>query len=171
MPKAQEDTSQEVGGERTLPEGFNLKTVSTDCSGEKYEVDVPQAESLDAILAAYKTLGKNGEEILLAIWNAGNEQGAKQGQKNLVRTAIAAEEGVEEAIGKHKSVARQFIQGAPRGGGGTRHESGLTKKQREALGGAVAVEMARTGKAPSVARMDEIATELGIDPAQLHQSD
>ncbi len=164
---AEQDTV--TGGERALPEGFVLKNVNTDCSGTKYDVEAPQAESLDSILAAYKALGKNGEEILLAIWNAGNEQGAKQGQKNLVRTAIAADEGVDEAIAKHHSVARQFIQGAPRGGGGARHESGLTKKQREALGSAVATEMARTGGAPSKARMDEIATELGIDPSQLNQ--
>lgn len=166
----QANDSPEAGKERALPEGFILKTVNTDCSGQKYDVEAPQAESLEAILAAYTKLGKNGEEILLAIWNAGNEQGAKQGQKNLVRTAIAADEGVDDAIAKHQSVARQFIQGAPRGGGGARHESGLTKKQREALGSAVATEMARTGGAPSKARMDEIATELGIDPTQLHQA-
>ena len=155
-------------GPRALPEGFTFKTVSTECAGHKYEVEAPQAESLAAILAAYKTLGKNGEEILLAIWNSGNEQGAKQGQKNLVRKALEDDDGdVEAAVAKHQEVARQFIQGAPRGGGGPRHESGLTKKQREALGSAVATEMARTGGPPTKDRMNEIATELGINPSDL----
>lgn len=155
--------------ERTLPNGFTLKSVPTSASGHNYNVDVPQAESLDAIRAAYETEGKSFDEIMLALWNAGNEQGAKQGQKEQVRKAI--EEGDEakiaEAIEAHQESARGFIQGAPRGGGGARHESGLTKKQREALGTAVAMEMANTGKAPSKARMDEIAAELGIDPEQL----
>ena len=166
MSEETEGTVQ--SGPRSMPEGFNLKTVATECGGHKYDVEVPQAESLAAILAAYKTLGKNGEEILLSIWNSGNEQGAKQGQKNLVRKALEEDGGdVNAAVAKHQEVARQFIQGAPRGGGGPRHESGLTKKDREALGSAVATEMARTKGMPSKARLEEIAAELGIDPSQL----
>ncbi len=167
MPKNAE-AGVATGGPRTLPEGFTLKLVSTDCSGHKYEVEVPQADSLQAILDAYATLGKNGDEILLAIWNSGNAQGGKQGQKNLVRKALETEDGdVDAAVAQHQDVARQFIQGAPRGGGGPRHESGLTKKEREAFGGAVAIDMGKTGAPPDNARMREIAEGLGIDPDAL----
>jgi len=166
-----EETVEAPSGVRELPKGFSLKTVATACGDYKYEVEAPQADSLEALLGAYKALGKPGEEIILAIFNSGNEQGAKQGQKNLVRKALE-EHGVDsdevaDAVAKHQEVARQFIQGAPRGGGGPRHESGLTKKQREALGSAVATEMARTGGPPNQARMVDIAKELGIDPSQL----
>jgi hypothetical protein len=165
----------------TLPNGFSLKAVETEAAGHKYTVEVPQAESLQAVLDAYKEAGKNGEEILLAIWNSGNEQGAKQGQKTPVREAVEGpdgeqgegeekttkEERIQKAVEKHQAAARQFIQGAPRGGGGQKHESGLTKKQREDLGTKIAMEMATTGAMPSRARMEEIAKELGIDPAAM----
>ena len=152
---------------RALPEGFTLKSCSTQAAGHSYTVECPQADSLKAIRDAYKAAGKNYEEIVLAIWNAGNEQGAKQGQKDPVRKAVDAGKGVEEAVGKHQKAAKGFIQGAPRGGGGARHVSGYTKAQREALGTAMALEMATTGAMPSEARMGEIATELGLDPANL----
>lgn len=157
--------------ERTVPEGFNLKTCPTAASGHSYEVEALQADSLQAILDAYQAEGKNGEEILCSIWNAGNEQGAKQGQKDPVRKAVDAEDSTEEsvasAVEKHQEVARGFIQGAPRGGGGARHASGLTKAQRTALGTAVATEFSTTGSGPTKGRMDDICKELGIDPGQL----
>ena len=154
--------------ERTLPQGFTLKTgVPTTASGLKYNVDVPQAESLQAIQEAYEADGKNYEEVMLAIWNAGNEQGAKQGQKQPVRIAVEEDDGVEEAVTKHQKAASGFIQGAPRGGGGARHESGLTAKERTALGTEVAMEYSRTGAMPTKARLEEIAEKLGISPASL----
>ena len=158
-------------GPRALPGGFTLKTVPTSCGGHKYDVEVAQGGSLQAYLDAYKALGRNGEEIILAILNSGNEQGAKQGQKDLVRKALeefrAESDEVAAAVGKHQETAKQFIQGAPRGGGGPRHESGLTKKEREAFGGAVATEMASTGSSPSQDRLTEIAKTLGINPSLL----
>ena len=153
--------------ERALPEGFTLKDCATTAAGHKYTVQAPQAESLAAIQAGYEAEGKNYEEVMLAIWNAQNEQGAKQGQKEAVRKAVEDDGDVDAAVAKHQSAAKGFIQGAPRGGGGVRHESGLTKKQREELGTAVALEMNRTGGMPTKARMDEIATELGINPTDL----
>lgn len=174
-----------------LPAGMTLKPVQTEAAGYSYEVEVVQADSLQAILEAYKAEGKNGEEIILAIWNAGNEQGGKQGQKTPVREAaealaklravpedaqdeayleklVAAEAALTEAVTKHRDNARQFIQGAPRGGGGQKHESGLTQKKRTELGTAVALKMAMKGGKPlSEAEMGAILTELGIDPEQL----
>ena len=174
-----------------LPPGMTLKPVQTEAAGYTYEVEVVQAESLQVILDAYKAEGKNGEDILTAIWNSGNEQGGKQGQKTPVREAAealaklkrvpeedqdeaylekleAAEAALAEAVQKHRDNSRQFIQGAPRGGGGQKHESGLTQKQRTAIGTAVGLKMAHKGGKPlTEAEMGEILAELGIDPAQL----
>lgn len=170
--------TQETKARTELP-GMALKRVETETSGIKYEVEVLQAESLQAILDAYKAQGKNGEEVLVGVFNAANEQSAKQ-QKGKVRSAIEAaekagtapedDEAVQAAIEEHQAKAPGFLIGAPRGGGGKRHESGLTAKQRTELGTAVAMEMARTGQPPSKARMDEIAKELGIDPSALAHS-
>ena len=154
-------------GDRALPEGFTLVERGTTAGSHKYVVEFPQAESLEAIQTAYEAEGKNYAEIMLAIWNKGNEQGAKQGQKEAVRKAVEDEGDVGEAVAKHQATAKGFIQGAPRGGGGARHESGLTAKQREAYGTAVVMEMQRTKGAVPKARMDEIAENLGIDPSQL----
>jgi len=152
--------------DRTLPDGFTLKAVETTAEGFKYTVEVPQAESLDAVMAFYEAQGKNPEEVLLAIWNAGNEQGSKQGGKGEVRAAIKehgpdSPEG-EKAIAGHQENAQGYIQGAPRGGGGARHESGLTRKQRDALGTAVADHLAKEGTMPTQADMREIAKALEI---------
>lgn len=68
---------------------------------------------------------------------------------------------VTEAIATAIETGRTFIQGAPRGGGGTRHESGLTAKQREALGSAIALDLARGVKLTDK-RKKEIAEEIGI---------
>lgn len=154
--------------EGALPEGFTLKEgIQTTAAGFKYPVDAPQAVSLKAIEDEYVKQGKNYEEVMLAIWNAGNEQGAKQGQKQAVRVAVEEDGDVAEAVLKHQASARGFIQGAPRGGGGARHESGLTAKERTALGTAVALEYSREGKMPTRDRMDEIAADLGISPGSL----
>ena len=147
--------------ERTLPDGFILKAVETTAQGVTYEVEVPQAESIDAVRAFYEAEGKNPDEVLLAIWNAGNEQGAKQGMKQAVRDA-EGDEAVQAAIAAHKENARLYVQGAPRGGGGARHQSGLTKKQREEFGTKVAEAMIAKGGALSKAEMEELAGELGL---------
>lgn len=163
--------------ERTLPDGFHLKAVETDAAGFKYPVEVPQSDSLTAILEAYEKEGKNGEEILRDLWNSGNEQGAKQGPKGPVRDAVAALaadpenpdllKARDEAVVKAQEAARTFIQGAPRGGGGARHPSKLTKAQRTELGSKVGMIFATTGKAPTQAQMLEICEEMEIDPAAL----
>lgn len=157
-----------MAAQRTLPDGFTLETVETSASGVKYAVEVPKAESLDAIRAAYEAEGKNPDEVLLAIWNAQNEQGAKQGQKQAVRVAVKEHgkdsDEVADAIESHQNAARQYIQGAPRGGGGARHESGLTKKEREALGTGVAMFVAENGRPPNEEELHAIAEEEGIDP-------
>jgi len=158
-----------MAGERTLPIGFTLKPVETKAGGVAYTVEVPQAESIQAVRDFYTAEGKNPDEVILSIWNSGNEQGAKQGQKERVRQAGDDPTKLAEAIADHQASAKVFIQGAPRGGGGggTTHPSGLTQKQRVALGNAVAMEMATSGSAPTEGRMDEICGELGIDPKHL----
>lgn len=156
--------------ERAMPEGFTLMTVNTAAAGVTYPVEVLQGDSLQAWLDAYAADGKNGAEIICKILNSDNAQGGKQGQKTPVREAIEQnkpQEEIDAAIAKHQAQARGFLQGAPRGGGGARHESGLTKKQRTDLGTAVAMEYATTGKGPSKDRMSEIASELGINMADL----
>lgn len=178
---------------RQIPEGFSHKTVATAAGAVEYEVQVLQASSIQAILDAYRKEDPetDPEATLLAIWNAAQEQAAKQGTKAGVRKAVdekgagelvdsgeVGEDGepikvrqlpeeVSKAIAEAQDSARLFLMGAPRGGGGARHESGMTAKQRTALGNAVALELARTGKAPSQTRMLEICKELGIDPASL----
>lgn len=156
---------------KTPPTGFITKTVDTEASGVKYSVDVLQAESLQAWLDFYAEQGKNAEEVINKILNADNEQGGKQTGKEAVRKVIAEHgpdsDEAKAAITTHQDNARQFIQGAPRGGGGKKHESGLTQKQREAFGGAVAIEYGKTGKAPAADRLKEIADELGIDHGAL----
>jgi hypothetical protein len=154
--------------DRSLPIGFSLKPVETAAGGTAYTVEVPQAESLDAVLAYYESIGKNANEVLLAIWNSGNEQGAKQGQKEQVRKAGTDATKIAEAIAAHQETARGFIQGAPRGGGGgVKHESGYSKKDREALGNAVAMHMATSGAPPTTEEMAEICESLGIDVKHL----
>lgn len=147
---------------KELPAGFTLKTVGTSAGGTKYDVEVPQADSIDAVRAFYEAEGKNPDEVLLAIWNAGNEQGAKQGMKQAVRDA-EGEEAQAAAIAAHQENARLYIQGAPRGGGGARHESGLTVKQRQEFGTKVAEAMIAKGGALSQKELDELAREMGID--------
>lgn len=148
---------------RELPEGFTLETATTKAGGVAYEVEFPQAESLDAVREFYESEGKNPDEVILAIWNAGNAQGAKQGNKNPVRDATTDEER-QEAIESHQEKARGFIQGAPRGGGGgSTHKTGLSKAKREQFGSAITTEVAETGVYPDEARSREIAEELGID--------
>lgn len=161
---------------RKLPAGFTLKVITTKVGDFSYDCEVPQAESLTALLDAYRELepDRNPEEILVERFNAANAQGATQGPKALVRAALEAHGAdspeVAEAVQKAQTSARVFITGAPRagGGGGKRHESGLTAKQREQFGTEVAMEMMRNkGKPVSQARMKEIAESLGIDFTKL----
>ena len=191
MSDAVETATKAEGSEpkasRKLPQGFTLKAVETEAAGFKYSVEVPQAESLAAILEAYKADGKNGEEVLRDIWNVANEQNSKQ-QKGKVRPAVEAataagvdlagdepqdEEAaklwnaVQDAVSEHQEKSPGFLIGSPRGGGGKKHESGLTAKQRTEFGTAVAMHMMKTGNPPTKAEMDTIAQELGIDPALL----
>lgn len=156
--------------DRAIPEGFTLMTVDTTAAGVTYPVEVLQGDSLKAWLDAYAADGKNGEEIINKILNSDNAQGGKQGQKTPVREAIEQnkpQEEIDAAIAKHQAQARGFLQGAPRGGGGARHPSGLTKKQSSEFGYAIAMEAA-AGKYPSKDRMAEIAAELGISPSDLN---
>ena len=165
---------------REVPEGFRLVESETEAAGTSYTVPVLQAESLDAILNFYRSEGKNGEEILLQIWNSGNMQSARQGRKSLVRDAIEngkitidgteyeGDEAVQAAIEAHRTASAQTIQGAPRGGGGrVRHESGLSAKKREELGSRVAMFMVTEGRTPNAEEIAEIAAELGINPELL----
>jgi len=133
-------------------------------------VEVLQGESLDSYRDFYVAENKNPDEVILAILNASNEQGGKQGGKGEVRKAIEEGGDVEAAIASHQDQARQFMQGAPRGGGGARHETGLTKKQREDLGTAVVMHQIETGKAPTAAQMRDICEGLGIDPSLLERA-
>jgi hypothetical protein len=172
-----------MSNEREVPEGFKLETVETAAGGHKYEVQVLQstgeglepesrevASSLLAWFKVYEDEGKDPNEVISSILNAGNKQGASQGRKAEVLAAVKGDKDalpIEEAVEVHQKAARMFIQGAPRGGGGKRHESGLTAKDRAKLGDAMALEMAKTGSYPTKARMDEICKELGIDPKSL----
>lgn len=157
----------------TLEEaGFTFKTVATSASGREYEVEVPQAETWRTYYDFWKAQGQNPDDVLTKILNSDNEQGAKQGDKAQVRDAIAKgdAEQIEEAIESHQKSARTFVQGAPRGGGGARHSSGLTAKQRSKLGtrlAEVTQEKARQGKAPTQDDINAIYAELGIDPADM----
>ena len=165
---------------RNTPEGFKLVEMETEAAGVKYSVPVLQAESLQAILDFYASEGKNGEEVLLAIWNSGNAQAGRQGRKALVRDAVEngkiiidgteyeGEAAIEAAIAAHQDAAAQTVQGAPRGGGGrVRHESGLSAKKREELGSKVAMFMVEHGRAPDAEDIANIAAEIGIDPELL----
>lgn len=71
-----------------------------------------------------------------------------------------------EAVAKANESSRGYVLGAPRagGGGGARHETGLTKKEREAFGTAVATAMVKQGGALTDEDQREIAESLGIDP-------
>lgn len=151
--------------------GFTFKRVETKAGGVPYEVEVPQAESWETYFEFWKEQGQNPDDVLTKILNAQNEQGAKQGDKQAVRDALEKDGGnagpaTEEAIGKHQETARTFVMGAPRGGGGARHATGLTAKQRQALGTRLAeVSQAKSkeGKAPTQADINAIYEELGID--------
>jgi hypothetical protein len=158
--------------DRALPTGFTLVVMPTEAGPVKYDVEVPQGESLSAWLDALRALNpeENAEEIVVRILNAQNAQGARQGPKKAVRDA-ATEHGVDSpevtaAVEAAQANSRGYITGAPRagGGGGKRHESGLTEKQRTALGTAIGLELAKTGKMPTQSRLAEIAKELGIAP-------
>lgn len=167
-------TQDEQAQAQSLPEGFELKTVTTKVQGVEYAVEVLQATSLEAILAALRQRNPEAdvEALVVAQWNSGNEQGAKQGAKSGVREALeksdgdASDEAVADAIAKHQDAARRFVQGSPREGA-ARHESGVPAKKRKELGDAMALEYAKSGRPPSEDRFKEICDELGIDPTQL----
>lgn len=157
----------------TLEEqGFSFKSVETSAGGVTYKVEVPQVESWRTFYDFWKGQGHNPDEVLTKILNAQNEQGAKQGDKQAVREAIGKDDADarKAAIAAHQANARLFVMGAPRGGGGARHSTGLTAKQRASLGTKMAeVTQARVreGKSPTAEDINAIYEELGIDPDSL----
>ena len=153
---------EKVGG---VPDGFVRKSQAVKAAGHTYQVEVLQAESLDAIKAEYERQEKDFNAIMLAIWNRGNATGAKGAGRTPVRLAVEAKdpEATEKAVKAHQKSAPGFIQGAPRSKGKARHASGLTAKERKDMGGAVVQEMGITGEPITHERMREIAVELGID--------
>ena len=150
-----------------VPEGFVRKVVAVKAAGHVYQVEVLQAESLEAVQSEYERQGKDFGSIVLAIWNQGNRTGAKGVGSTPVRLAVEAKDAqaVEKAVKAHQKSAPGFIQGAPRSKGKARHASGLTAKERKDMGGAVVQEMGITGAPITHERMKEIAVELGIDPS------
>lgn len=158
---------------RSVPEGFELVEVSTKTQGVEYTVEVlqvPAGAGIEPILSRLEADGEEDpEEALREIWNGVQRSGATNIEKADVTEAIKAveagegsKEAVEAAIESHQKRAREYFRGASHRG--RRHASGLTAEQRKKLGDAVAMEYA-TGKAPTQARMAEIAEELGLDPA------
>ncbi|MCP4902641.1 MAG: hypothetical protein GY906_37225 [bacterium] len=100
-----------------------LESVETSVgSGEtkrSYTVDVLQFESLDDY-AKHLPEGKDANEAILQILNAANEQNAKQGMKEGVRSAMndpeKGDEEVEKAIADHQAWAPEYVvAGATRG--------------------------------------------------------
>lgn len=92
------------------------------------------------------------------------------GVKSVGKAGVAKAEGEEEvakAVASAQSDAPLYLVGSGRRGGGRKSETGLTAKERTALGTAVVMEQIRTGKPPSQARLREIMLELGIDPDKL----
>ena len=132
----------------------------------------------------WKASGENPDEVLTQILNAQNKQTGTQSPKATVRDTVkeleeAGEElvdddgnvhaALEESVEAANKSSRGYVLGAPRagGGGGARHESGLTKKERENFGTAVATAMVKKGGALSKGNQKEIAESLGIDPSLL----
>ena len=151
----------------TLEGSANVRiiTVQTEAGSPRtntsvtYTTDVQQFESL----AEAVELVAGGEESVLKVVNAAQKQGATQGNKTPIRKAIEAAGGetdgddVLKAVGKHQEACAKFIIGAPRGS-----STGVTKKDREALGTAAVEFMQEHGRMPDTSEMDVIAGELGL---------
>lgn len=160
--------------------GFSLKEFPTKTGEFAYEVPVPQADSWKTYYEFWKAEGHNPDEVLTEILNAQNKQTGSQSPKQTVRDAVAEaeaagvdpndSEAVAEAVAKAREQSAGYVLGAPRagGGGGPRHETGLTKKQREEFGTAVATAMIEKGGGLSQKDQREIAEALGIDPEALN---
>ena len=134
----------------------------------------------DTLAEALAKIGKTSEEeveieapqgaleAVLGVVNAAQEQGAKQGGKEMIRDAIekaGADEDydgdpfehpqVQEAVEKHQKRAAEYVIGAPRGETG-----GLTKTKAREIG-------ARLRDRLGDEELLKLAAEKGIDPAEL----
>lgn len=161
--------------------GFEVKSFPTSTGGFTYEAEVPQAESWKVYYDFWKAEGENPDEVLTQILNAQNKQTGTQSPKQTVREVVneLSETGEDlqdedgnvhpklaEAVDAANESSKGYVLGAPRagGGGGARHETGLTKKEREAFGTAIATASVRKGGALTAKEQREVAEELGIDP-------
>ena len=174
----------EENGRNVEDAGFTIETFPTKTGGFRYEAEVPQADSWKVYYEFWENQGHNPDEVLTDILNGQNKQTGTQSPKETVREVVKAlekegepltdEDGnphpaLEEAVAKANESSRGYVLGAPRagGGGGARHETGLTKKEREAFGTAVASALVSKGGALTDAEQREIAESLGIDPSLL----
>lgn len=161
--------------------GFEIVGFSTSTGGFTYEAEVPQADDWKVYYNFWKSQGENPDEVLTQILNAQNKQTGTQSPKQTVREVVQELQEAEEtlvdddgelhpklaeAVEAANESSRGYVLGAPRagGGGGARHESGLTKKEREAFGTAIATASIKKGGALSAKEQREVAEELGIDP-------
>lgn len=144
--------------------GFNFVPFPTTAEGKAYTVEIPQAESWEVYFGLWRELGHNPDEVLTDILNAANKQGGSQGAKTPVRDAVKTgdEDAIAAAIEQHQESAETYVLGAPRAGRRTTHETGLTTKQRESLGSAVARKSIEKGGAPTQAEIESIYEELGL---------
>lgn len=164
--------------------GFTVETFPTSTGAFTYEAEVPQAESWKVYYDFWKSQGENPDEVLTQILNAQNKQTGTQSPKNGVRDVVKALEErdedlvdddgnphpeLAEAVEGANASSRGYVLGAPRagGGGGARHETGLTKKEREEFGTAIATASIKKGGALTAKEQREVAEELGIDPSLL----
>lgn len=161
--------------------GFKLVEFPTKTGEFSYSVQVPQADSWKVYFEFWKAQGHNPDEVLTDILNAQNKQTGTQSPKQTVRDAVQEAEAageeisgdnprIAEAVEKAREASAGYVLGAPRagGGGGARHETGLTKKQREEFGTAMASAMIEKGGAVTKTDQREIAEALGIDPEALN---
>lgn len=121
-----------------LPAGFTLRRDTTKVGDLEYAYEAPQIpanrEGVDLLVGYYDSQGHDGWAVLAGVWNAANDQNAKQSPKTAIRKAIDAGEDVEGAIAHAQEVSRTFITGAPRGSLG----GGLTKTAARSRGEAIA---------------------------------
>lgn len=108
-------------------------TKTTKAGEVEYPVTFQVFETFEELLER----SRGGEDQILQIVNAAQEQGAKQGGKEEVRKAIreygADSDEVAEAVGKHQERAAQYVIGAPRGSAGRE----ITKTKAREFGAAL----------------------------------
>lgn len=151
---------QEKGSVVGLPEGFTLRKDTTKVGDLEYPYEAPQIpvsrEGVDILVAYYDSQGHDGWAVLAGVWNAANDQNAKQSPKTAIRNAVAAEDATEdsiaEAIAKAQETSRTFITGAPRGSLG----GGMTKTAARTRGEALARAEAEKGRPLTPEEMHEI---------------